>query len=64
MKIKINSPEILKLKSVIRLIIFIIIKIVMNKDIENKGLNEELNVKFFRYRNNCIKTYYFFTFYN
>lgn len=36
----------------------------MNKDIENKGLNEELNVKFFRYRNNCIKTYYFFTFYN
>lgn len=32
----------------------------MNKDIENKGLNEELDVNFFRHINNCIKTYSLF----
>ena len=32
----------------------------MNKDIENDRLIKELDVKFFRYRNNCIKTYSFF----
>ncbi len=32
----------------------------MNKDIENDRLIKELDVKFFGYRNNCIKIYFLF----